>query len=352
MADLKAFAKGYKKPREAPDLSPEERLALHRLRQLAYRNGVSLQSAGRGGLSPSLVLHVMRRDQFTCKACGESVEAKGGLSVHHKGGIVESKWLLKKGHHNAPNNIVTICGACHDRVHNKAREEGVDSSQADPALSEIDTLDFGSFIDRATSNAVRLGLDVAELSNGACVYTGGEGPRVAILSGLHGEERAGPIAALQFLSGKQMPPGIQLWVCPLMSSEVWEKRERDIDGTNYNRVWNADAPAIVVEAMKSLEAFDPLVFIDLHEDSTIEDGRPYIHHRAGTWGPELAGVLDVVGEPWSALDNETAESFAQSISCERTATIETAQTEDLADRVRFQRLAISSVINLARKEAE
>jgi hypothetical protein len=96
----------------------------------AKKNGATLgKPDAKGGLPPSLVLGVFRRDKWKCKKCG-SQEAIG---PHHKGGIVESKWLSKKGHSNDPNNISTLCEECHDAVHEKARDEGTDSSQVTPS---------------------------------------------------------------------------------------------------------------------------------------------------------------------------------------------------------------------------
>jgi len=132
---FKTWRKSIQKQKQrsdAPPLSREERVALHKIRWEAKKAHATLTTAGRGGLSPSLVLHVMRRDEFRCKVCGSDGHDKGGLQVHHKGGIVESKWLSNKGHKNSPNNIVTICASCHDRIHDKARKEEVDSSQKEP----------------------------------------------------------------------------------------------------------------------------------------------------------------------------------------------------------------------------
>jgi len=36
------------------------------------------------------------------------------------------------GHKNARSAITSICRRCHDRLHNEAREEGIDSSQVTP----------------------------------------------------------------------------------------------------------------------------------------------------------------------------------------------------------------------------
>lgn len=118
---------------ERREYSPEERLALHRLRHEAKKAGAKLKGNGKGGLPPSLVLTVFRRDEFTCKVHGDHGEDEnGGLTLHHKGGIVESDWLSKKGHKNDKNNLVTLCNRAHDEMHNAAREDGTDSSQVEP----------------------------------------------------------------------------------------------------------------------------------------------------------------------------------------------------------------------------
>jgi hypothetical protein len=125
-----------KKAAERKPLSAEERQALRRLRQEATNHGAKLRTGGRGGLSPSLVLAVMRRDEYTCKVHGDHGEgAHGGLELHHKGGVVESDWLSRKGHKNEPNNLVTVCHQAHDEIHARARAAGADSSQT---LAEAD----------------------------------------------------------------------------------------------------------------------------------------------------------------------------------------------------------------------
>lgn len=124
----RSLAKGDRKV-----MSREERQSLHKLRVEARKAGAKLANGGRGGLNPSLVLAVFRRDEFTCKVHGDKGEGDHrGLTLHHKGGIVESEWLSKKGHKNELNNLVTLCSKAHDEVHTKAREEGVDSSQKEP----------------------------------------------------------------------------------------------------------------------------------------------------------------------------------------------------------------------------
>lgn len=124
MGDLAARYMSYrKKPEES--LSANEAKALERLQLEAEAHGATLHSKGHGGLPPSMVLGVMRRDQWRCKRCGQSSD----LSVHHKGGVVSSRYISRLGHKNVPSALAVICHACHDAIHDKAREEGIDSSQ-------------------------------------------------------------------------------------------------------------------------------------------------------------------------------------------------------------------------------
>jgi hypothetical protein len=101
---------------------------LRTMQREARRNGVTLTSGGKGGLPPSLVLGVFRRDKWRCKIHGDRGEGKrGGLGVHHKGGLENptSKWLKKKGHVNDPNNLVTLCNQAHDEIHERDRALGL-----------------------------------------------------------------------------------------------------------------------------------------------------------------------------------------------------------------------------------
>jgi hypothetical protein len=128
---MKAKARKEEKDRD-DDLTPKEKKSLQTLRQEAKDRGVTLASGGKGGLSPNLVLDILRRDKYHCKVGREGCTQDQNLTMHHKAGIVESRWLSKKGHENTPNNLVTICENCHDLLHEEARAEGIDSSQVLP----------------------------------------------------------------------------------------------------------------------------------------------------------------------------------------------------------------------------
>lgn len=134
--------------RNAPVPPDHEQRAYQVLLKEAKAAGSVLAGEGKGGLPSSLVLGVMRRDGFRCKACGNLGTRDKPITIHHVGGIVSSKWLSKQGHKNQPQNIVTLCTksdangeggkdgtndpGCHDKIHDRAREDGTDSSQRTP----------------------------------------------------------------------------------------------------------------------------------------------------------------------------------------------------------------------------
>lgn len=124
---LKSWARGEEKRKALPYA---ERRALANLRREARAAGAVLAFDGVGGLPSSLALGVFRRDGFQCKVHGDRGEGEnGGIQLHHKSGVLASRWLENKGHSNELNNLVTVCTRAHDEIHRKARAEGIDSSQ-------------------------------------------------------------------------------------------------------------------------------------------------------------------------------------------------------------------------------
>lgn len=115
----------YMRTRQKRPGSTEAQSLIDQTRLEAAHHGATLHSAGRGGLPPVLALEVFRRDEWRCKRCG----GMSDLALHHKGGIFASTWLRSKGHAMMPNNLVVICGTCHDAIHDEARTQGIDSGQ-------------------------------------------------------------------------------------------------------------------------------------------------------------------------------------------------------------------------------
>lgn len=128
-----------RRDRPAPrPLPPGEEHALEVMRREAKANGVHLASGGVGGLPPSFVLGIFRRDGWRCKVHGDRGEGEcRGLTVHHKGGLVAplTAWLRAKGKSRDRNNLVTVCTKGHDEIHDRdraaAREEAGDDTRVD-----------------------------------------------------------------------------------------------------------------------------------------------------------------------------------------------------------------------------
>lgn len=113
---------------EADRLPSDELRAFKRAKAEATDKGATLKIRASGGLKPSLILGLLRRDEFQCKRCGGNAD----LSVHHKGNLENptSVWLKQKGKSNDFNNLVTICGDCHDAIHDLDREGDVDADRS------------------------------------------------------------------------------------------------------------------------------------------------------------------------------------------------------------------------------
>lgn len=115
-----------------PLWNAQERAALRKMRREAKAGGATLHNDGRGGLPPSRVLGVMRRDEWRCKKCGGNQR----LSLHHKSehmadpkARARSRLLRREGRVDAASNLATICQSCHDAIHQEDRKEHGEQSQ-------------------------------------------------------------------------------------------------------------------------------------------------------------------------------------------------------------------------------
>src|SRR5262245_32428046 len=57
--------------------------------------------------------------------------------------------------------------------------------------------------------------------------TPGQGPRIYVSSGIHGDEPAAPLAALQLLQEDQWPAHIDLWLCPCLNPSGFRLNRRE-----------------------------------------------------------------------------------------------------------------------------
>lgn len=223
-------------------------------------------------------------------------------------------------------------------------------------LKTIDNLPASEYMLRFDQAAKKHRFRVKRLSDGRSVYQLGKGPvKISVISGIHGEERSGPVALLAWLEltkkGYLIPGHVTLLVCPLVGHEAWNHRRRHEKGKmNLNSVWARQSPPKYIhELKKELRRFKSKVFLDIHEDSTIRDNEPYIFRHQMVRGKilDLQGALGVSPRKglWkSPKYRGTSETFVYDTGCFETSTLETPQTKSLRSRVGFDLAAIKWVL--------
>lgn len=122
MGEQAARYMSFRRKPERPVPAGESK-ALERIEVEALEHGATLHSQGRGGLPASVVLGILRRDEWHCHKCGSTQD----LTIHHKADILASPYLRqlhKVAGRTDPKNLVTLCHTCHDQIHQEARELG------------------------------------------------------------------------------------------------------------------------------------------------------------------------------------------------------------------------------------
>jgi len=215
------------------------------------------------------------------------------------------------------------------------------------SLIKINKLTHEDYMKRFSLAAEKHNFSSVDLGSSRKVFYLGNGAiRLALISGIHGEERAGPISLLKFLertkAGKLIPSNVSLLISPLLGFDAWDKQSRENEEINLNEAWSKKAAPDYIHQLKiELENFKPDLFFDFHEDSTIEDEEPYLFRRKANKNIifELQDALDVCRKKgiWrkSVEYPGSSESFAHSIGCPETTTVETPQTQPLRNRVGF-----------------
>jgi hypothetical protein len=223
-------------------------------------------------------------------------------------------------------------------------------------LNIINNLPAEKYMERFARAAKRHGFRARYLSGGRCVYYLGRGPgKVAIISGIHGEERSGPVSLLTWLEGNKrgslIPKKVSLLVCPLVGHDAWNNKTRLENGRmNLNSVWAKErAPGYIHELKREIKNFDPSVFVDIHEDCTIKDKEPYLFRNKRVKGM-IRGLQVALGVSrkkglWESPEYKgTSETFVFDLGCKETTTLETPQTKPIKSRVGFDLAAIKWII--------
>jgi len=116
--------------------------------------------------------------------------------------------------------------------------------------------------------------------------------RVYISTGIHGDEPAGPLAALQLLCENQWPNDAALWLCPCLNPSGFPLNRRENSaGIDLNRDYRHLQSAEVRTHVQWLEHqpdFD--LTLCLHEDW--ESAGFYLYELNPNHGPSLANPMD------------------------------------------------------------
>nr|WP_226895321.1 M14 family metallocarboxypeptidase [Luteolibacter marinus] len=133
----------------------------------------------------------------------------------------------------------------------------------------------------------------------------GESPARYLSAGMHGDEPAGPLAALELLRRGEFDSG-PWWLCPLLNPTGVAAGTRDnAEGIDLNRdYWNRRTSEVRVHAewLESLPC--PRLFLSLHEDWE-SSGFYFYEINLGDDRPDrAAAILDSVS-PWFPPEPES-----------------------------------------------
>jgi len=224
--------------------------------------------------------------------------------------------------------------------------------EVNPETNEA--VDHSSFTSMFDSYAESSGMDIFELPDGVHLYSYGSGsPYTFIISGQHGDERAGPLALLEMVrDGEFIVPEGTVRVCPIVSPESWDENVRAFSGRNSNREWGGPhrTHPQVRALMEIIEADPPDVFLDLHEsDSPMpESGHKLELRHSGTpWGREMIRALGgaAMGVAMNTHIPYSAETYAHNLGIPATAAVETNSFSlPIEERIELHKSAIRTAL--------
>lgn len=190
------------------------------------------------------------------------------------------------------------------------------------------------------------------LSNGSFLYKFGKGKKLFVLSGVHGNERSGPISIIEYFSDREkiLNLPIEFLVCPILDTKGWDEDTRDYGDTNLNRSFNAQGPQFMKELMFSLKQEGPSYFLDIHED--IDKNKKdylWIKEGAGTdfnkWvAHETSMNLEYWDDQQPNWNNASSEEFIRSVGCDDAITSEVYALRSFDERVQKNIEVISAVV--------
>jgi len=191
--------------------------------------------------------------------------------------------------------------------------------------------------------AGRQGVHLTRLSNGALVARiGWRGPRLAVVAGLHGDETSGPLALLEWACSAPeplVPPGMQVWLAPLLNNLGWDAGVREWEGLDLNRSFlpGRKEPEFMRPLHRDWRRRPPDLLLDLHEDAE-NPGYAYLFRYTGEGHdlPErMAEGMGIQMLDWTdfAEWQGCSELFARALGVTRCVTLEVPTAWPVQQRI-------------------
>ncbi len=185
---------------------------------------------------------------------------------------------------------------------------------------------------------------------GAIAQINDRGPCLAIISGLHGDERSGPLALLEWASRKDeplCPADRQVWLLPLLNDLGWDRNERMWQEVDLNRAFlpgEEKTPPFVREVMYEWARNPPDLFLDIHEDASRPD-EPYLFwykQETHDLALQMAEYLQAKSEPWDDFEywRGSDEVYLRTLGCQRCITIESPTGWSMQERIKWNLAAV------------
>jgi predicted deacylase len=193
--------------------------------------------------------------------------------------------------------------------------------------------------------------ELRDLENGGLIaQINQSGPCLAVMSGLHGDERSGPLALLEWACKQDRllcPDDRQVWLLPLLNDQGWNLKVRSWQDVDLNRAFIPDAentPSFVKQIMEEWANRPPKMFLDMHEDDSRPD-EPYVFwykEETHDMALRLAEHLQATAEPWDDFDywHGSDEIYLRTLGCQYCFTTEAPIGWPLHERIQWNLSAL------------
>jgi predicted deacylase len=216
-------------------------------------------------------------------------------------------------------------------------------------MTAVIELEFDELSDACVAAGEALGMTISRLSNGAPVLRkDAPAPVLSLLSGLHGDERSGPLFLKMLLEEWRADPGrmpnVGLLVVPVLNDVGWDQRGRLWNGKDLNQQFAAETDCQVARDLMEVYSDAPPAFHwDLHEDDEVNCEYVFEYEQdTHDFSRRLASHLGCRTERWSKPDS-SSECFVRSLGVRHVVTTEANPATPFAARFQWLRRAFDFV---------